>query len=245
MENVLQSFDLTKNEIKVYLCLLESGSALAGELTSKTGIHRRNVYDSLERLIKKGLVGYVALNNKKYFRAAKPDHFFSLLEQEKGSLQEKEENLKKILPKLSLLSGISCKNQRVSVFEGKKGIITILEDVLKCAKENLVFSTPEIQIIKDYLAHFHNKRVKAKIFDKIITNKSDLKRAKALAKLPFTEIKVMDKEFDSPIAINVYSNKVGILILAENPIGILIEDKVVHDTFKKYFNVMWMMAEDV
>ena len=132
------------------------------------------------------------LNNKKYFRAAKPDHFFSLLEQEKGSLQEKEENLKKILPKLSLLSGISCKNQRVSVFEGKKGIITILEDVLKCAKENLVFSTPEIQIIKDYLAHFHNKRVKAKIFDKIITNKSDLKRAKALAKLPFTEIKVMD-----------------------------------------------------
>ena len=75
---LLKQFNLTDNEIKVYLSLLELGSALVGDITKKTGIHRRNVYDCIERLVKKGLVGYVSNNNRKFFRATEPSHFFSL-----------------------------------------------------------------------------------------------------------------------------------------------------------------------
>ena len=62
-EELLAEFGLTRNEIRVYLTLLKMGSALAGEITEKTGIHRRNIYDSLERLQEKGLVSFVIINN--------------------------------------------------------------------------------------------------------------------------------------------------------------------------------------
>ena len=68
-EEILEEFGLTKNEVKIYLTLLKMGRALAGEITEKSGIHRRNVYDSIERLMKKGLVSFIIQNNRKYFRA--------------------------------------------------------------------------------------------------------------------------------------------------------------------------------
>ena len=132
---VLERFDLTKNETRVYISLLELGSAPAGKITEKTGIHRRNVYDSIERLVKKGLVGYVTKNNRKYFKAANPKHFFYLLEKEKEETQRKEKEFRKILPKLILAQGLAKEKQKVTIFEGKKGLITILEDVIKTGKE--------------------------------------------------------------------------------------------------------------
>jgi sugar-specific transcriptional regulator TrmB len=245
MQRVLKEFNLTDNEVKIYLTLLDLGSALAGEITTKTGIHRRNVYDSVERLIKKGLVGYISKNNRKYFKAADPKHFYSLLEQEKESLKQKEKSLKSILPKLLLSQKLSKNKQRVTIFEGKKGVITILEDIIKTGKENLVFSTTETHVIRNYLKLFHKKRIKAKVADKLILDKKEIKRAKQLAKLKYTEARVISKEFDSPMAVNIYANKVGMVILTEDPIGILIEDEQVANSYRKYFKLLWEMAEEV
>ncbi|MBW2966729.1 late transcription unit protein LtuB [Candidatus Woesearchaeota archaeon] len=245
MQKVLREFNLTDNEIKIYLTLLELGSALAGEITTKTGIHRRNVYDSIERLIKKGLVGYINKNNRKYFKSANPKHFFSLLEQEKESLKQREKAFKSILPQLLLSKKLAKNKQRVTIFEGKKGLITILEDIIKTGQTNLVFSTTEIHMVKDYLKIFHKKRIRAKVTDKLLLDKKDIKRAKQLAKLSYTEVKLMPRVFDSPMAVNIYSNKVGMLILSEDPIGILIEDEQVANSYRKYFTLMWEMAKEV
>ena len=54
--SMLSELGLTQNEIKIYLALLDIGESLAGTIAENSGIHRRNVYDSLERLIKKGFV---------------------------------------------------------------------------------------------------------------------------------------------------------------------------------------------
>ncbi len=245
MEDLLKKFNLTNNETKIYLKLLELGSATAGQITAKTGVHRRNVYDSIERLIKKGLVGYIAQNNKKQFKATSPKHFFYLLELERETLTRKEKAFKEILPRLMLLQGLSPSKQRVAVFEGKEGMITILEDVLKTKKENLVYSTTKIRFINEYLKWFHKKRVKAKIVDKLILNQKETKRARYLAGLPYTEVKVIRSEFNTPLAINVYGNKVGMLIFSDYPISILIEDKQVADSFRKYFKLLWSISEKV
>ena len=73
--SVLWNLGLTKNEIKIYLTLLDEGSSTAGIITEKTGIHRRNVYDSIERLIEKGIVGYIVVKGRKHFEAVDPKYF--------------------------------------------------------------------------------------------------------------------------------------------------------------------------
>ena len=101
-EEILQSLGLTRNEINVYLTLLKMGSGLAGEITEKSGVHRRNVYDSIERLIKKGLVSFVIQNNRKYFHATDPNRFLGIIKEQKRELIRKERDIRKILPELNL-----------------------------------------------------------------------------------------------------------------------------------------------
>ena len=48
----LKQIGLTTNESKVYLALLDLGPSLAGQISRKTGLHRRTVYDTTEGLIK-------------------------------------------------------------------------------------------------------------------------------------------------------------------------------------------------
>ncbi len=53
---ILEKAGLTKNEIKVYLTLVEKGESTSGPLIRAIGINSSKVYESLERLPKKGLV---------------------------------------------------------------------------------------------------------------------------------------------------------------------------------------------
>ena len=93
MEKQLQQIGLTENETKIFLTLLDLGSSLAGIISRKSGIHRRSVYDAIDRLIEKGLIGYIVKNNRKYFEAVNPSILLNLL-------KEKEESIKEILPQL-------------------------------------------------------------------------------------------------------------------------------------------------
>ena len=52
---ILQRIGLTEGEIKVYLSLLEIGSATSGKVTRSCGISGSKVYEVLDRLNKKGL----------------------------------------------------------------------------------------------------------------------------------------------------------------------------------------------
>ena len=74
----------------------------------------------------------------------------------------------------------------------------------------------------------------------MIFNESGRERGEELSKLPYSEVRFLDKHAHSPAAINVYANKVFIIIGSKtNPIGILIEDEGVSRDFLAYFNVLW------
>jgi sugar-specific transcriptional regulator TrmB len=246
METALQRIGLTKNEVKIYLTILKAGPILAGEITNRSGIHRRNVYDSIERLKEKKLVGFVIKDNKKYFQINHPNKFLDLLEEKKSNIKNQEDVIKSLLPQLISLKNVSEVKNRITVFEGKKGLITILEDVIQTGQENCVLVTTKVpNYLQAYLKKFHKKRIKVKVFDKIILNNQELKRAQALNKMPHTESRVLSKTHDSPLALNIYDNKIGLLIFSEQPIGILIEDKQVASSFRKHFSSLWDMAETV
>ena len=242
MEAVLREFGLTNNETKIYLKLLELGPVKAGQITAKTGIHRRNVYDGIQRLLQKGLVGFTLINKQKLYSATSPEHFSALLDQEEKVLQRRAGTLAEVMPQLLLTEQLGAEKQNVTVYSGRRGLINILEDIVRTGKENCVYSTSEVSFLEEYLELFHEKRVKAKVKDKIILNAEGAKRAKKLTGLPYTEVRVMPREFDSPLAINVYGDKVGILIMTENPLAILIEDERVAAAFRKYFAVLWGVA---
>lgn len=235
MEELTETFGLTKLESKVYLTLLDLGPSLAGLITRKSGIHRRNVYDALERLIQKGLVGYIIKNNRKYFEAANPEKLLELL-------KEKEESIKSILPQLKSKYEQTFEKSETLFFKGKNGLKTVFEDQLSIKKEILILGASSLarEILKYYFHWYDKRRIKSKIKAKLLYNES----ARKDRKIRLAQIRYLPKDYHNPAAMNIYGDKVAIIHWSkDNPFVILIRDKEIAEGYRNYFNLLWNMAK--
>lgn len=241
-ERIIKNFGLTKNEAKIYLTLLREGSSLAGEITEKTGIHRRNVYDTIERLIEKGLVSYVTVDNKKLFNPANPERFLEIIDEQKETLEKKKKDFKKILPELKFLRKEKKKHD-VRFFKGAQGLKTVYEDILRTKKDYVGYGSGEIEdLLKFYFRHYVNKRVKLKIKAKLIYSEND--RGKHFTKNPFLKVKFLPDEYSSHTTFRIYSDKVAILLLSkEEPLGIIMKNREITNGYRKYFEIIWKAAK--
>lgn len=232
-EKMLEQAGLTKSEAKVYLALLELGSSLAGLITRKTGLHRRSVYDTIERLIQKGLVSYIKKNNRKYFEAANPERLLEIL-------REKEENIKQAMPELESKFNFIKEKTETVFYRGKQALKTVFDDQIKEGKEILIFGAASNadQIVKYYFSKYDKQRIKNKIRVKAIFNQ------KLAKKIPLSEIKYLPKEYSSHTATNIYGNKVAIILWSDEPFAILINQKEIADSYRSYFELMWKLAKN-
>ncbi len=85
---VLNDIGLTHSEIKVYLALLELGSARAADVIGLTGMPNSVFHLSANGLIKKGFVSFYREGNIRHFQAAPPENIVNYVESKKqGVLQ--------------------------------------------------------------------------------------------------------------------------------------------------------------
>jgi sugar-specific transcriptional regulator TrmB len=236
----LEELGLTRNESIVYITLLDLGKAHIGQISEKTRMHRRTIYDCLERLQDRGLVSHIIEGKTRFFIAINPKKLKEIIEYKKAKIDN-------ILPKLFEIAKSSKVKTEVLVNKGKEGLKNILEDVLR-TKPKILYSLTSAgkvtEVLPFYILHFHEKRAKLNIKLDIIFGKNDraIKRAKELKKLKLTEVKFIDSKYVAPISIWMYNNKLAFLIWASE-IGILIENKETTDTFKNYFNLLWKLAK--
>jgi len=239
---VFYSLGLTQNETKVYLTLLDIGTGQAGQLTEKSGIHRRNVYDSISRLMKKGLVSFVIVNNKKLFSPVNPKRFLEIIEEKKFELESLKNDFGKIIPELELRTSLQEKHD-VRFFKGVEGMKTVFEDIIRTGKDYIGYG-PGYQlekILKHYFKHFVDKRIKSKIKIKLIYDEISRKLVK---KNQLSDIRYIPQQFSSHAALRIYGDKVALLLLSEEePLAIVIKNKEIADGYRKYFEVMWKAAK--
>lgn len=223
----LKNSGLTDNEIKVYLALINHGSNLAGRLSRLTGLHRRSVYDTTEMLIQKGLIGYILKNNRRIFSATNPQ---KLIE----NIQEKEAQLIPLVHQLKSKLNEHKEKEETIFYKGKQAIKNIFEDQLD-SKEVLILgaNSEAYDIIKYYFKWYDEKRKKNKIKVKILTSDKNIKN------IPLAEIKYISNDYANPLAINIYKDKVALILWSQEPIAILIKNKEISHSYKLYFELMW------
>jgi sugar-specific transcriptional regulator TrmB len=236
MEEVLRESGLTTNECRVYLAMLRLKSALAGQITQHSGVHRRNVYDALERLIQKGLVSYVYGRKRKYFKAEPPGSLLNLLDVKKKMLSDS-------LPKLNSLFLENQPEVNVRVYSGKAGLRNIFEDQLASRTDILVYgkSIRDIPELTYYFPQHRRRRLEKKIKVRAIFDESA--RKKAVAKLPLAKIKYLPDELMGPVSTNIYNGKVAIMLMLETPTIILIENHKLYEAYRNYFELLWKIAK--
>lgn len=239
---MLENIGLTKNEIKVYLALLELGTSTTGPLARKSELHSSRVYESLNKLIEKGLVSFAIKANRKHYSAANPDVILDILEKEKRDIAA-------ILPELKAMHKQKPGEEKVTMFEGYKGVKSVYDNIartLNKGDEILVFGArgaDESFMAKTYFKEYTNRRIKKGIKMKIIFNADARETGRYYAKLPLTEVKYMPKNMKTPAAVDIYANNAGTLILKPKPMVFLITSKEAADSYREFFKLFWRICK--
>jgi len=237
--DTLKELGLSQNEIKIYISLIELGPSLIGKICEKTKIHRRNVYDSIEMLKDKGFVSATIINNRNVFEAVNPERILDILD-------EKRINVEKIIPQL--INQQNKKQILVKVYTGLNGRKIIFEDKLKHLEEQYVLGAHNpSRRISAFLENYHKRRIKNKIYTKMLFINQNKQAAHKFAEYKYIEARLLPDKFSSPIAINIYGNKTAILLGSETiePITILIEDEGLSNDFKSYFQLLWKLSKQL
>jgi len=234
---ILQEVGLTPVEIDIYLAIIDLGSCLAGEITRKTSIHRRTVYDAIERLVEKGLVSYIKTNNRKYFEAVDPNRILEIL-------REREHLVREIIPELEKRYSFSKEKKETLFFRGKRALKAIFDDQISEGKEVLVLaSTVEIQeILEYYFPRFNIQRKEKNIQLKMLFSEN-LREKELVKRIPLAEIRFLPKKYGSNVSTNIYGDRISIVVWAEIPTATLIKEKAIAESYRNYFDVLWSNAK--
>ena len=234
---VLTEIGLTRTEAEIYLALLGLKRAKVKTISQKTGIHRRNAYDALEKLMEKGLVASAVTSSVKYFEATNPERILSLV-------KEKEEMVKKWLPKLAHEYAVESTTDEALVFKGIGGIKSILQDMLEVGEDLYLIGSKgywkTLPELKFFFPKFDKERVKRRIKIRQIYD-YELK-GRRITKFELGECRFFPKEYSTPIHVWIYGNRVISLFYADEPTAFMVKSQKIADGFKKYFNVMWRAA---
>jgi len=235
IEKTLEKIGLEKKEIKIYLTLLEIGSAKANKIAQESRIERRTAYEILNRLKSKNIVSSVLKNGVQHFKATDPK---KILQELKETQREYEE----ILPKLEELSNIPKEEIKIDILVGREGLRTIFNDIIRTKKELLNFGGFTRYDETDYILWSQLLRdlKRLKIKEKVIYT-SDEK----IIKIPTGKYKKLNIKYKIPTSAMIYGNKVAITIFGEKSYSIIrIENKDFSDSYRKYFEHYWNISKE-
>jgi sugar-specific transcriptional regulator TrmB len=238
---IFQKLGLVKNEARIYETLLKEGESPVGHISTKSKVHRRNVYDTLNRLIEKGLVFEIAQEKENRYKAVDPNKLMELI-------QEKQNILEKVMPDLQSLYAGTPHDEEIFIYRGPEGWKNYMRDMLEVG-EDAYFIAAKGGWLDDRVKHFFptfKEKAKAKgieyfhLFDHEV--KKDCPQI-----IPHVggNYKFLPKGYSTPAAIDIFGSHVNIISgmklggLEEEFSLTVIVNQQIADAFRVWFKFMW------
>ncbi len=248
LEKSLEFLGLKKEEIKIYLCLLEFGNLAISSISRITKIGRVNCYHHVDKLVKKS---YLISSKKSWtniFSAENPQIF---LNKEKQRLNL----IKNIMPDLMNISSNTPNKPNISFFEWSdwiKNIFTKLETL----KDTEIVSFSNFSKLTDFfedktfLQNHFKSRLKNNIKTRFISPRDEKSDNFVLNFFPkefnnnlLEVFLISSNEFFFESEITIFENNIAIInTTKQNPVWVIIENKSLYKTQKAIFDLAWLWA---
>ena len=237
LKQIIENFDLTEKEAKVYLAGLKKGKSKVSDIAKEAGLNRITTYEILKRLAFKGLAGGMTYDRLTYFQVVSPD----------ALINKKERQLtlaKNFLPDLLSLKNSGGNKPKIDFFSGVEGIKTIYENTLT-AKEKIIYNITNVRNLADvldktFLEDYFQKRTKKRIKIKILIPNANVDHDYLKDNDKYLrEVKAFDgKKFNIRNEIIIFDDKVALLSFS-GKIGVVIQDKEIADSIQAIWEMMW------
>jgi len=245
---LLEDIGLTEGETKVYLALLRMGSTKTGALAKEAKVSSSKVYKILDRLVNKGLVGYVTRGKIKYFSAMEPKRVLQYMEEKEKSLQEKKEHVKRLVPQLEFEQKMAGKKTDAVIYEGFKAVTNFyrnIVDELKRGEEYYVLGAMYggIPGLRSFFYNHHTRRSKKGVKLKMLAN-HEIKENIEKTTYKNAQIRFLPQYLITNLGITFYKNKTFIVLWTKSPTGFLITGEEAVNSFRSYFDAFWKIAKN-
>ncbi|MFA6461705.1 MAG: helix-turn-helix domain-containing protein [Candidatus Woesearchaeota archaeon] len=242
----LLELGFTQNESEVYCSLVKFNLAKANELIKDTKLHKKIVYENLERLIDKGLVSFVQEGRTRIFKVADPNMLVELFEEKIKDAEEKKKSAERIASEIRLIVKKEKLKQEATLFRGKKGIRSFYNELIRSGEDYIVFGAPgnSIEIMGEHFwLNLVNRKNEKKIKAKILFNLSLKKYGEKIIDKS-TTVRYLRKDFEPLTEINIQKDRVATIVWSEEPVLFLIKDRIVAESYLLYFEKMWSEAKE-
>ncbi len=257
IKNVLEGIGLTQSEAKCYLALIEMGPLTIQELAQKTGIHRVNLYQVIRGLEAKGAIMFEMKSKyRKRIIPNNPRQLLELVQKKQRVLKKAELKFKEAVPELAGLLQQAEQGTSVRYFEGLDGVKQVFNDILTATTEVKGFSNVDNLydlFPLDWMDDYRHRKSELGIRGKFILPDGKVARSyiqEAYLKhglRNYPELRVLPtKTFTVFAEIDIYDNKLNITSFRKDePIGVIIDSKIVSKSFESIFDTMWSIAEPI
>ncbi len=242
---LLQEIGLSPNEAKIYEALLYRGESGVAEISTKANIHRRNVYDALQRLTHKGLVFVVFQKGENRYSAVNPDKLMELL-------KEKERSLETMLPNLHALYDDEPAEEAAFIYKGIEGYKNYMRDLVRVGQDTLFLGAKGLWyspgIDESFLKDFQQMAKKKKMKYQTIYDPRVPEQLPQALKSIGGEYKVLPKGYETTGVCDIFGDYV--VTFTSESVGNFGEDGVVYvminkqlaDSYRTWFQFMWDMC---
>ncbi len=241
----------------VYSYLLTKGGAYPSKISEATHLNRSTVYKILTDLSVKGLVTEIDRHNKLFYQVERPTRLLKYAEERKNSAVHDFEKVQKMIPEIEWLYSSNPRKPRIRFFENMEGLMSIFDDHVNFTKpyEMLGFAnTAELEkfVTPEFLRKYTKKKERARITTRGIVPDSpaDLtynqRMYKGIKKNIWLNLRYIPKDqFPFNGEITIYGeDRVSIINFnKEGLVGIIIEDKAIHEMMTRIFELAWLGAK--
>lgn len=234
LENILKSLGLSEKEAKVYLVLLQLGTASVPSIAEKAGVKRPTAYLILDEIRKKGMATLLPRKDKVVYSAESPE---KLLADQK----RKEEMVKAKMPELLAIYNTKKEKPKVKYYQGEKEVRELYGRIFREKEVDMYGSIGAIEKALPDIIALSKEMIKkhgTKIREILQADENSIKYSKQ--KFPdYHKVKIIDKKVSLPTDNIIFGNKLAIFSYKDEPSAVVIEDGDVVITYRTMFEIVW------
>lgn len=239
----LLELGLSQTEQLTYRILLQSPDITISEIAKTVQRDRKMIYRSLERLLQNGLVEKKSNN----WIAQSPKVVLALLQQQHIQKQKMYEQFEKVLPQIEYQIQSPTREIEVQVYKGKNQFIQLFDQTLDAgAKEFLTFGNHEnyFDLVNfEYFNLWKTRRIQKGIYSRDLTFANSY--TNSLIRNDKTELRqteLLPLEYKTEATFTIVNDT----FMVWNPVipkVIVINDRLIANTFRQMFELIWDNTE--
>jgi sugar-specific transcriptional regulator TrmB len=244
LHTLLQEFGLSPNESSIYETLVREGELGVAAISRHSGIHRRNVYDALQRLLEKGLVYEILEQKFSSYQAVSPEKLMELLD-------EKKSRLELFLPDLLKLYHKSPVKESVLIYRGAEGLKNYMRDIIRQGSDYYsigakgIWADPRLAtLLPSFLKEAQKKKIEFRIlYDPIVRHQGE----KVLKLIP-ANYRFLPEHCRTPASLGIFGDTT--VVLSDHSVGrmkdeicfTVITNSKLADSLRSWFSLLWSIA---